>query len=58
MKDFKVVYFFNTLLRIVMTVCITWAAIYFDRISILWFYLIPFFTGVEYKGDKGKEDTI
>lgn len=37
----KVQLFFNGIVSIVMTVCITIAAIHFDRASILWFYIIP-----------------
>lgn len=36
----KVQLFFNGIVSIVMTICITIAAIYFDRASILWFYII------------------
>lgn len=32
---------FNGMVFILMTISITKAAIHFDRISILWFYLIP-----------------
>ncbi len=37
----KVQLFFNGIVSIVMTICITIAAIYFGRASILWFYIIP-----------------
>ena len=33
--------FLNDIASIVMTICITIVAIYFDRASILWFYIIP-----------------
>lgn len=33
----------NIILAIVMTICITVSAIYFSKISVLWFYLLPFF---------------
>lgn len=32
----------NIILAIVMTICITVSAIYFSKISVLWFYLLPF----------------
>ena len=38
----KVHLFLNGIVNIVMTICITIAAIHFDRVSILWFYIIPF----------------
>lgn len=38
----KVHLFLNGAVNIVMTICITIAAIHFDRVSILWFYIIPF----------------
>lgn len=31
----------NSLVQLAITVGISYAAIYFDKISILWFYLIP-----------------
>lgn len=37
----KVQLFLNGIASIVMTICITIAAIYFNRCSILWFYIIP-----------------
>lgn len=33
--------FLNGIVSIVMTICITIAAIHFDRAPILWFYIIP-----------------
>lgn len=32
----------NAILAVVMTICISVAAIYFNKISVLWFYLLPF----------------
>lgn len=37
----KVQLFKNSIVSIAMTICITIAAIYFGRTSILWFYIIP-----------------
>lgn len=36
----------NIILAVVMTLCITIAAVYFSKISVLWFYLLPFFITV------------
>ena len=52
MKDFQIVYMWNSLLRAVAFICITAAAIYFNKISILWFYLMPMFMGIDYKSTK------
>lgn len=54
MRDFKSVYIWNSILRAVAFICITVAAIHFDKASILWFYLVPMFMGIGYKcGEKG-----
>lgn len=52
MKNFKGVYMWNCILRSVAFICITMASIYFGKVSVLWFYLIPMFMGIEYKTDK------
>lgn len=31
----------STIVRIVAFICITYAAIYFDKASILWWYILP-----------------
>lgn len=49
MKDFQIVYMWNCILRAVAFICITVAAIHFGKISILFFYLVPMFMGIEYK---------
>lgn len=49
MKDFKIVYLWNSILRAIAFVCITISAMHFNKIGILWFYIIPLFMGVEYK---------
>lgn len=41
MAVIKVHLFLNGIVNIVMTICITIAAIHFDMVSILWFYIIP-----------------
>lgn len=57
MKHFKFVYMCNCILRAVAFICITYAAIHFGKIGILWFYLMPMFMGMDYKSDeKGKSD--
>ena len=40
----KFIIIFGIILQVVMTVCITIAAIWFSKASVLWFYLIPFFS--------------
>lgn len=55
MKDFKIVYAWNAILRMVAFICITYAAVYFNRIAILLFYLVPMFMGVSWEGNKGTD---
>ena len=57
MKEFKFVYLWNSILRAIAFVCITVAAIHFNTISILWFYLLPAFMGIEYKNTDKENDT-
>lgn len=55
----KTAFIWNSILRMVAFICITAAAIYFGKIAVLWFYLIPMFMGVESKKEKkddGKSD--
>jgi hypothetical protein len=56
MKDFKFVYLWNSLLRAVAFICITIAAIQFNKVGILWFYLVPLFMGIEYKNTEKDKD--
>jgi hypothetical protein len=56
MKDFKFVYLWNSILRAIAFVCITIAAIHFNAISILWFYLLPAFMEIEYKNTDKDND--
>ena len=55
MKDFQIVYMWNSILRAVAFICITVAAIHFGKISILWFYLVPMFMGIEYNNGEKSE---
>lgn len=57
MKDFKFAYMWNSILRVIAFICITVAAIYFGKVGILWFYLVPMFMGIEYKSGNESEDT-
>ena len=57
MKAFQIVYMWNCLLRAVAFICITAASIYFNKIGILWFYLVPMFMGIDYHSDNKKGDT-
>ena len=36
----------NAVIAVVMVICITVAAVYFGRISVLWFLLLPFFVAL------------
>lgn len=51
MKDFKFTYMWNCILRAVAFICITVAAIIFEKPSILWFYLLPMFMSLNYKNE-------
>lgn len=55
MKDFQIVYMWNSILRAVAFICITVAAVHFGKISILWFYLVPKFMGIEYRDSNESE---
>ena len=52
MKKFEGIYMWNCILRAVAFVCITTASIYFGKVGILWFYLVPMLMGIEYKTDE------
>ena len=43
---FKTYLIGNFILQITLVLCITAAAFYFNRIAILWFYLLPCFCGL------------
>lgn len=44
------------LVQITAIVCITLAAIHFQKSGILWWYLVPFFMGISINDDKGKDE--
>ena len=43
-KNLRIIFFYITI--ILFLLCITYAAIYFERISILFFYILPTFTAL------------
>lgn len=45
----------NFILQTTLVLCITAAAMHFDRIAILWFYLLPCFCGLIRVSDKPTE---
>lgn len=45
----------NFILQTTLVLCITAAAMYFNRIAILWFYLLPCFCGLIRVSDKSTE---
>ena len=54
MDDNKVIakiFMYNALLRSVAFVCITVAAVWFGRASILWWYIVPALMGLSTKSD-------
>lgn len=56
MSNFKVLFICNALVRVAAFICITVAAIFFNKVGVLWFYLVPMFMAMEYKSDKKDED--
>lgn len=54
MSDLKFIVLMSVLLKIAYCVCVTIAAIHFDRSGILWWYLLAFAFGYEYHS--GKDD--
>lgn len=54
MKSLNTLIICNFLLRCVAFICITVAAIQFDKVGVLWFYLVPFLMTVDYKKEKSK----
>lgn len=54
MSDLKFVALISVILKIAYCVCITVAAIHFNRVGILWWYWLALLFGYEYRG--GKDD--
>ena len=50
-KAIAKVFMYNALLRSVAFVCITVAAIWFERAGILWWYIVPALMGLSGKSD-------
>ena len=57
MKDFKTIYLINAFLRAITFICITYAAVKFDNYGLLWWYIVPFFMGIEYHDGEDKNDS-
>ena len=55
MDDFKIIYICNCILRAVAFICITTAAIYFLKTSLLWWYIVPALMGLPFEGDNKNE---
>ena len=51
MSDLKFTMLGNILFDIVYTICVTFAAIHFERPTLLWWYFLLAFTGYNYKRD-------
>lgn len=49
MSNFKVMFICNAIVRAIAFICVTVAAIQFNKIGVLWFYLIPLCMGIDYK---------
>lgn len=45
----KTIFIFNYITRTIVFICITIASIYFQKPSILWFYLLPALMGISTK---------
>ena len=50
MNNYKFLFLCNALVRAVAFICISLVAIQFNKWGILFFYLVPVFMGIEYKG--------
>lgn len=48
----------NCLLRITLTICITYSAIHFQKPSLLWWYILPAMLGLSVSSKDGKEDSL
>ena len=48
----------NCLLRITLTICITYSAINFQKTSLLWWYVLPAMLGLNISSKDGKEDSL
>ena len=50
-KAITKIFMYNALLRSVAFVCITVAAVWFERAGILWWYIVPALMGLSTKSD-------
>lgn len=59
MNEFKMAMLFNLVTYATFIVCVTVAAMYFDKSSLLWWYILVPFLGVNHKEtqDKKEQDT-
>lgn len=53
-KNLRIIFFYITI--ILFLLCITYAAIYFERISVLFFYILPTFTTLVFGSTVGKDE--
>lgn len=56
MSDLKFVILCNTFLMIAYCACVTTAAIHFDSVNILWWYLLVGVMGYNYESDKRRNN--
>lgn len=58
MNAVKISVICHCLARIILIICITYAAIYFNKPSLLWWYILPAVMGLSVSSDnkKGGED--
>ena len=53
----KSIVIFHSILRIVLTICITVVAIHFGNAKLLWWYVVPgVLMGISYKNDEEADD--
>jgi hypothetical protein len=51
----KTVIIGSVVIKAIVAICITYAAVHFDRAAILWWYLLLPWLGWSYEGQKNKE---
>ena len=58
MSDLKFVMLGNILVKIAYITSVTAAAIHFGKPSILWWYLLAAFLGMEYRSERDKKNEV
>ena len=51
----KTLFIVSEITRMVAFICITICAIYFQRVGVLWWYIVPFLMGVSFETKKGSD---